>query len=112
MLSLVGDCIYPSYDPFEDLEFDHRMYEDADEALAALDRRSQRKRYMVGLFPGVNETFLHRGAIREFLPLVPLYETMTFGCRTCSFYHYGAQMSRQTRPGSVGRPVLPILVSM
>lgn len=42
------------------------MYEDVDEALAALGARSQRKRYMVGLFPGVNESFLQRDAIREF----------------------------------------------
>lgn len=58
--------MYPSYNPFEeDLDFDYGVYEDPDEALAALGRRSQRKRYMVGLFPGVNESFLQRDCIRE-----------------------------------------------
>ncbi|KAF9646532.1 hypothetical protein BDM02DRAFT_3118464 [Thelephora ganbajun] len=58
------DYMYPSYDPFEeDLEFDYKIYEDADEALAVIDHRSQRKRYMVGLFPGVNESFLQRDSI-------------------------------------------------
>jgi len=67
--------MYPSYDPFEEgLEFDCRVYEDAEEALAVIDRKSQRKRYMVGLFPGVNESFLQRGSIREFLPLGTFYE--------------------------------------
>lgn len=68
--------MYPSYDPFEEEpEFDDKLYEDPDEALAVISRRSQRKRYMVGLFPGVNESFLRRDAIREFLLLVPLYGT-------------------------------------
>ena len=66
--------MYPSYDPFEKLEFDYKIFEDADEALAAIGRRSQRKRYMVGLFPGVNESFLQRDSIRRSLPLIPLDE--------------------------------------
>lgn len=75
MLNFMTDYMYPSYDPFEeDLEFDYTMYEDVDEALAAIDRRSQRKRYMVGLFPGTNESCLQRDSIREFLLPVTLYE--------------------------------------
>jgi len=67
--------MYPSYDPFEeDLELDYKVYEDVDEALAIIDRRSQRKRYMIGLFPGVNEYFLQRDSIRESLLLVPPYK--------------------------------------
>ena len=58
--------MYPSFDPFEeDLEFDYKTCEDVDEVLAIISRRSQRKRYMVGLFPGVNESFLQRDSIRE-----------------------------------------------
>lgn len=69
------DYMYPSYDPFEeDLELDHEIYEDPDEALAVIDRRSQRKRYMVGLFPGVNESYLQRDSIRESCLRVPLYK--------------------------------------
>jgi hypothetical protein len=74
MLTPVVDHIYPSYDPFEDLGLDYSICEDVDDALALLDRTSQRKRYMVGLFPGVNESFLQRDAIREFFMLVPFYE--------------------------------------
>lgn len=60
--------MYPSYDPFEeDPDLCHGVYEDADEALAVIGHRSQRKRYMVGLFPGVNESFLQRDSIRESL---------------------------------------------
>ena len=69
-----ADYMYPSYDPFEDQECDYGTYEDVDEALAIIGRRSQRKRYMVGLFPGVNESFLQRDVIRESLRLVPFYE--------------------------------------
>ena len=66
MLTFVTDYMYPSYDPFEeDPEFGCRTYEDPEEALAVIGRRSQRKRYMVGLFPGVNESFLRRYSIRE-----------------------------------------------
>ena len=81
MLNPVADCIYPVYNPFEELEFDYRMYEDPEEALAVIDRRSQRKRYMIGLFPGVNELFLQRSAIRKFI-LSPPSPTkyMTFEC--------------------------------
>lgn len=75
VLNYVADYLYPIYDPFEDLEFDYSMYEDADEALEAISRRSHRKRYMVGLFPGVNESCLQRSAIREFFLPVSLYET-------------------------------------
>jgi len=58
--------MYPSYDPFEeDPDLGSGVYEDADEALAVISHRSQRKRYMIGLFPGVNETFLQRDSIRE-----------------------------------------------
>ena len=67
MLILVADYMYPHYDPFEETGFDYETYEDADEALALLDRIPQRKRYMIGLFPGVNEFFLQRDAIREVL---------------------------------------------
>jgi hypothetical protein len=75
ILTPVADCMYPCYDPFEeDLEFDYTAYEDADEALAAIDRWSQRKRYMVGLFPGTNESCLQRDSICEFHPLVAIYE--------------------------------------
>ena len=71
----VADYMYPSYDPFEDFGLDYGTYEDVDDALALLDCTSRRKRYMVGLFPGVNESFLQRDAIRQFLFLVLLYET-------------------------------------
>ena len=68
------DYMYPSYDPFEeDLEFDCKTYEDVEEALAVIDHKSQRKRYMVGLFPGVNESFLQRDSIRESLLLGTLF---------------------------------------
>jgi len=77
--NLFTDYMYPSYDPFEDLDFDYKTYEDVDEALAVIDRLSRRKRYMVGLFPGVNESFLQRDSIRESLLLVPLYEA----CDVC-----------------------------
>ena len=74
------DYMYPSYDPFEeDLDFDPKIYEDADEALAVIDRRSQRKRYMVGLFPGVNESFLQCGSIRK----SSLLETF---CKACDIW--------------------------
>ena len=69
-----ADYMYPSYDPFEEgLEFDCKTYEDVEEALAVIDRKSQRKRYMVGLFPGVNESFLQRDSIRKSLQLGTLY---------------------------------------
>lgn len=75
MLTFFADYMYPSYDPFEeDLDLDYGVYEDPDEALAIIGRRSQRKRYMVGLFPGVNESFLQRDSIRESLMRIPLYE--------------------------------------
>jgi len=68
--------MYPSYDPFEeDLELDYNICEDVDEALAIIDRMSQRKRYMVGLFPGVNECSLQRDSIRESLLPIPPYKT-------------------------------------
>ena len=73
--TLFADYMYPSFDPFEeDPEFDYKTCEDPDEALAIISRRSQRKRYMVGLFPGVNESFLQRDCIRECPLLGPLYE--------------------------------------
>jgi len=72
-----ADYMYPSYDPFEeDLELDCKAYEDPDEALAVIDRRAQRKRYMVGLFPGVNESFLQRDSIRK----SPLLDAL---CKAC-----------------------------
>lgn len=80
MLTFVTDCMYPSYDPFEeDPEFGCRTYEDPEEALAVIDRRSQRKRYMVGLFPGVNESFLRRYSIRESRLQVQLCEACNVG---------------------------------
>ena len=72
-----ADYMYPSYDPFEEgLEFDCKTYDDVEEALAVIDRKSQRKRYMVGLFPGVNESFLQRDSIRE----SPLPATLYNAC--------------------------------
>lgn len=68
--------MYPSYDPFEeDEEFDWGACKDADEALAVYGHRSHRKRYMVGLFPGTNESSLQRDSIRESLLLVTLFQT-------------------------------------
>lgn len=65
-LNSFADCVYPSYDPFEeDPDLGYEVYEDADEALAVISHRSQRKRYMVGLFPGVNESLLQRDSIRK-----------------------------------------------
>lgn len=40
-----------------------------------MEVRSRRKRYMIGLFPGVNESFLQRDSIRESLLLAPVYKT-------------------------------------
>lgn len=74
MLNSVADYLYPSFDPFENVDLDYGTDEDPDEVLAALDRRSRCKRYMVGLFPGVNECLLQRGAIREFLLMVPFHD--------------------------------------
>ena len=66
MLTFITDCMHPFFDPFEEEpEFGCGIYEDPEEALAVIERRSQRKRYMVGLFPGVNESFLRRYSIRE-----------------------------------------------
>lgn len=73
ILNPVTDCRYPCYDPFEE-PFDYEAYDDPDEALAASNILSRRKRYMFGMFPGVDETSLLRDAIREFLLLVQLYD--------------------------------------
>ena len=66
MLNTITDYMYPTYNPFEEPEIDYSIYEDPDEALAVISRSSNKKRYMVGMFPGVNEFFLQRDAIREF----------------------------------------------
>ena len=76
-----ADYMYPCYDPFEeDLLFNCKAHGDADEVLAVIGRRSQRKRYMVGLFPGVNESFLQRDSIRESLLLFLSTTSVTFEC--------------------------------
>jgi len=96
-LTCSADYMYPSFDPFEeDLEFDYRMFEDADEALAVMERRSQRKRYMVGLFPGVNESFLQRDSIRKSPLFAPSTKPVTGKRSVRPLCQHEAQVPRST----------------